>query len=45
MYILSHLPLFNAIVYILVSQMSSGLFLALVFGLGHNGEYVYNICV
>jgi acyl-lipid Delta6-acetylenase / acyl-lipid (9-3)-desaturase len=39
--ILYQMPIPNAFAYFLVSQMSCGLFLALVFGLGHNGMAVY----
>lgn len=40
-YILNHMPLFTAIAYLLVAQTSCGLFLAIVFSLGHNGMAVY----
>jgi fatty acid desaturase len=40
-WVLSHMPILNAIAYFVVSQTSCGLFLALVFGLGHNGMAVY----
>jgi fatty acid desaturase len=40
-YIMSFMPLTHAIMYFLVAQMSCGLFLAIVFGLGHNGMAVY----
>lgn len=39
--IMSYMPLLHAIAYFLVAQTSCGLFLALVFGLGHNGMAVY----
>mmetsp|Transcript_7129 Transcript_7129/g.15596 ORF Transcript_7129/g.15596 Transcript_7129/m.15596 type:complete len:464 (-) Transcript_7129:101-1492(-) len=39
--IMSHMPILNAIAYFLVGQTSCGLFLAIVFGLGHNGMAVY----
>ena len=41
LYILSFMPLPTAVAYFLISQTSCGLFLALVFGLGHNGMAVY----
>jgi len=40
-YILSHMSLLTAIAYFLVAQTSCGLFLAIVFSLGHNGMAVY----
>lgn len=40
-WILSYMPIMNAVAYFFVSQMSCGLFLAFVFGLGHNGMSVY----
>ncbi|CAE7564791.1 unnamed protein product [Symbiodinium microadriaticum] len=40
-WILYQMPAGNALAYFLVSQTSCGLFLALVFGLGHNGMAVY----
>lgn len=40
-YILSFMPILNAAAYFIVAQTSCGLFLALVFGLGHNGMAVY----
>jgi len=40
-YILSFMPLFNAFCYFMLAQTACGLFLALVFGLGHNGMAVY----
>jgi hypothetical protein len=40
-YVLSFMPLANAIAYFFVSQMGCGFFLATVFGLGHNGMSVY----
>jgi len=40
-YVLSFMPLTTAIAYFLVAQTSCGLFLATVFGLGHNGMAVY----
>lgn len=39
--IMSRMQLAQALTYFLVSQTSCGLFLALVFGLGHNGMAVY----
>lgn len=39
--ILSFMPFWNAVMYFFVAQTSCGLFLALVFGLGHNGMAVY----
>ncbi len=39
--VLWHMPLANAAMYFLVSQTACGLFLATVFGLGHNGMAVY----
>lgn len=39
--ILMNMSLFNAVCFFFVSQMSCGLMLALVFGLGHNGMAVY----
>jgi acyl-lipid Delta6-acetylenase / acyl-lipid (9-3)-desaturase len=39
--ILYQMSLLNALIYFLVAQTSCGLFLALVFGLGHNGMSVY----
>lgn len=39
--IMSYMPLFNAACYFLLAQTSCGLFLATVFGLGHNGMSVY----
>ena len=39
--IMSYMPLFDAVCYFLLSQTSCGLFLATVFGLGHNGMSVY----
>jgi len=39
--ILSYMPVLNAIAFFLVAQTSCGLFLATVFGLGHNGMSVY----
>ena len=41
LFIMSYLPLAQAITFFLVAQTSCGLFLALVFGLGHNGMAVY----
>jgi len=40
--IMYQMPLLNAIVYFLVAQTSCGLFLATVFGVGHNGMAVYD---
>jgi acyl-lipid Delta6-acetylenase / acyl-lipid (9-3)-desaturase len=39
--IMYQMPFLNAILFFLVAQTSCGLFLALVFGLGHNGMAVY----
>jgi len=39
--IMYHMPVVNALAYFLVGQTSCGLFLATVFGLGHNGMAVY----
>lgn len=39
--IMSQMSFVNAIAYFLVAQTSCGLFLAIVFGLGHNGMAVY----
>jgi len=39
--ILSYMSFTNALCYFLLAQTSCGLFLALVFGLGHNGMSVY----
>lgn len=39
--ILRHMPILNALAYVLVAQTGCGLFLAVVFGLGHNGMAVY----
>jgi len=39
--ILSYMPVVNAICYFILAQTSCGLFLAIVFGLGHNGMAVY----
>lgn len=39
--ILSYMPWVNALCYFLLAQTSCGLFLAIVFGLGHNGMAVY----
>lgn len=39
--VMSHMPLLHAAAYFIVAQCSCGLFLALVFGLGHNGMAVY----
>mmetsp|Transcript_1762 Transcript_1762/g.2766 ORF Transcript_1762/g.2766 Transcript_1762/m.2766 type:complete len:469 (+) Transcript_1762:73-1479(+) len=41
LFILSRMPLLNALAYFVVCQTSCGLFLATVFGLGHNGMSVY----
>ena len=41
--ILSYMPVVNAISYFILAQTSCGLFLAVVFGLGHNGMAVYTI--
>lgn len=40
-WVLSHMPVINAILYFFTAQFACGLFLALVFGLGHNGMAVY----
>lgn len=40
-YLLSFMPILNAAAFLVVSQTLCGLFLALVFGLGHNGMSVY----
>jgi acyl-lipid Delta6-acetylenase / acyl-lipid (9-3)-desaturase len=40
-WIMYQMPIANAMAYFLVAQTSCGLFLALVFGLGHNGMAVY----
>lgn len=39
--ILSYMPVVNAFCYFMLAQTSCGLFLAVVFGLGHNGMAVY----
>jgi len=39
--IMSYMPFLNAVCYFLLAQTSCGLFLATVFGLGHNGMSVY----
>ena len=39
--VLYQMPFLNAFAYFMVSQTSCGLFLATVFGLGHNGMAVY----
>ena len=39
--IMWHMPLVQALAFFLIGQTSCGLFLALVFGLGHNGMNVY----
>jgi len=39
--VLSHMSVLNAFLYFMVAQTSCGLFLAIVFGLGHNGMAVY----
>lgn len=41
LYVMSRMPLFNGLMYFLVSQTVCGLLLAIVFGLGHNGMAVY----
>jgi len=41
LYILSFMPLVNAVAYFFLAQCACGLMLALVFGLGHNGMAVY----
>jgi len=40
-YLLSYMPLAHAVAFFLTAQCSCGLFLAWVFGLGHNGMAVY----
>jgi fatty acid desaturase/predicted heme/steroid binding protein len=40
-WVMSHMPLSHAFAFFMWGQMSCGLFLALVFGLGHNGMAVY----
>lgn len=40
-YVMSFMPILNAVAYFFVAQMSCGFFLATVFGLGHNGMAVY----
>jgi len=40
-YLLTFMPLANAVTFYVLSQTLSGLFLAIVFGLGHNGMAVY----
>lgn len=39
--VMSYMPLLNAVAFFVVSQTLCGLFLAVVFGLGHNGMSVY----
>ena len=39
--VMYHMSFLNGLAYFLVSQTSCGIFLALVFGLGHNGMAVY----
>jgi fatty acid desaturase/predicted heme/steroid binding protein len=41
LYIMSHMQLAQGLAFFMVAQTSCGLFLALVFGLGHNGMAVY----
>jgi fatty acid desaturase/predicted heme/steroid binding protein len=41
LYVLSCMPLLDAVLYFFIAQTSCGLFLAFVFGLGHNGMAVY----
>jgi len=41
LWILSNMPLLNAVAYFFFAQTACGLMLALVFGLGHNGMAVY----
>lgn len=41
LWVMSYMPVTHAIVFFLTAQMSCGLMLALVFGLGHNGMAVY----
>jgi fatty acid desaturase/predicted heme/steroid binding protein len=40
-WVMSHMPILHAVAFFLWAQMSCGLMLALVFGLGHNGMAVY----
>lgn len=40
-WVMSHMSILHAVSFFLMSQMSCGLMLALVFGLGHNGMAVY----
>jgi fatty acid desaturase/predicted heme/steroid binding protein len=40
--IMQTMPLFNSLLYFFIAQTSCGFFLALVFGLGHNGMAVYS---
>ncbi|KAJ1428902.1 fatty acid desaturase [Ochromonadaceae sp. CCMP2298] len=39
--VMSYMPLLNGVAYVLVGQTMCGLFLAIVFGLGHNGMASY----
>lgn len=41
LWIMSHMTISHAVFYFFTAQMSCGFFLALVFGLGHNGMAVY----
>lgn len=41
LWVMSCMPVFHAIAYFVVAQTACGLFLAIVFGLGHNGMAVY----
>lgn len=41
LFVLRCMPLLNAVCFFILAQTSCGLFLALVFGLGHNGMAVY----
>jgi len=41
LWVLSYMPILNAIIFYVVAQTVCGLFLAIVFGLGHNGMAVY----
>lgn len=41
LWVMSHMPIVNAVCYFVLAQTSCGLMLATVFGLGHNGMAVY----
>lgn len=41
-YLWTHLGFWRGLVFFAVAQMGGGLFLALVFGLGHNGMATYD---